>query len=71
MCSADDTIEPPQEHYDGDGNLIDVNVDGMGHIHRCGNSRRIWEVVQRSEEDPIDKWDWKISDTVRSVFGSR
>ncbi|KAE8380418.1 hypothetical protein BDV26DRAFT_290345 [Aspergillus bertholletiae] len=70
MCSADDTIEPPQEHYDSDGNLIDINVDGMGHIHRCRDSRRIWEVVQQSEQSPIDKWDWEINDTVESVFGS-
>lgn len=68
MCSADDTIEPPQEQYNSDGNLVDLSIDGMGYVHQCRDSGHIWDIVRRSEKVPIEKWDWEINDTVESVF---
>ena len=68
MCAADETIEPPWEIFDNDGNLVDGGVDGEGYSHQCRDSSFLWEVVMRSEEQAITPWEWHDGDTVSSVF---
>ena len=68
-CAGDDTIEPPKEHYNSNGDLEYLNVDGLGYRHQCRDITYIRDVVEKSEQEPLSKWDWEMGQTVQSVFG--
>ncbi|RAL07364.1 uncharacterized protein BO97DRAFT_463928 [Aspergillus homomorphus CBS 101889] len=69
VCSGDTTIEPPFWRRDENGNIVGYGVDGEGTQHHCKDTRRVRDLIESSERDPVSPWGWKLGDTVESVFG--
>lgn len=55
--------------YGDSGEVEETGVDGMGYQHRCRDSSLLWEVSARPEDVAVKPWDWRMGDTIESVFG--
>ena len=69
-CAADGTIEPPWVKYGDSGEVERSGVDGMGFQHPCRDDGLLWDISARSEEAAVKPWQWRMGDTIESVFGS-
>ena len=56
--------------YGDSGEVERSGVDGMGYQHQCRNSYLLWDISARSEEAAVKSWQWRMGDTIESVFGS-
>ncbi len=71
MCAADSTIEPSKVTLDKDGQATQFQVDGEGYQHRCRDHSGLRRIVEQSEKQAVKEWDWRMGDTVESVWPLR
>ncbi|KAL2854232.1 hypothetical protein BJY01DRAFT_43079 [Aspergillus pseudoustus] len=66
MCAADDSIEKPKKViHDG---KVWWGVDGVGAAHQCKDPRPLWEMLHRSEKEPVDLSRWQDGIAAREYF---
>ncbi|EED19814.1 hypothetical protein TSTA_030770 [Talaromyces stipitatus ATCC 10500] len=69
ICAVDDTIEPPHIHTYKNGSYKEYSIDGVGTWHQCRDQSLIRKKILESEENTLERWDYKVGDTVQSVWG--
>ncbi|KAL4892602.1 hypothetical protein BDV59DRAFT_202355 [Aspergillus ambiguus] len=67
ICSADDTIEQPKKAV-VNGRTV-FNVNGVGAVHQCRDSERLWEVSMDSMHEKVDMRVWRNGIGARAFFG--
>ncbi|KAL8948068.1 MAG: hypothetical protein Q9183_007723 [Haloplaca sp. 2 TL-2023] len=70
LCAADSTIEPSKITLDKEGFATQFQVDGKGFQHQCRDHSELKKVVERSEKQAVKEWNWRMGDTVESVWTS-
>ncbi|CAL8574732.1 hypothetical protein XPA_000685 [Xanthoria parietina] len=68
MCAADSTIEPSKITLDASGQATQFMVDGEGYQHQYRDHSGLRRIVERSEREAVKPWEWKMGDTVESVW---
>ncbi|KUL90711.1 hypothetical protein ZTR_00008 [Talaromyces verruculosus] len=68
-CSADDTLEPPHINHFKNGSFRSYNIDGIGTWHQCRDQSLVRRKMIESKESMLERWDYKVGDTVQSVWG--
>ncbi|KAL8870429.1 MAG: hypothetical protein Q9174_003526 [Haloplaca sp. 1 TL-2023] len=71
MQGQNSTIEPSKITVDKDGHATQFQVDGEGYQHQCRDHSGIRRIVEQSEKQAVKEWDWRMGDTIESVWPSR